>query len=145
MTRQLCRVCGCPTEDPRDITHFRVCISRRNWPAWLQEAQGTRLEATPPLEATFNLMPTAGLPKTDAERRSDGIAAKARSDRFMDAMAVAGTTETPLPTVEQVSEVVHRSMSVEMCGLEGCTYMAPSEKAMAAHRRFAKQHKAVTA
>lgn len=52
MTRQLCRYCSYPTDSARDITHYRTCVRKRDWPLWVVN-RGQKVtavaEATPPL------------------------------------------------------------------------------------------------
>ena len=35
MTRQLCRYCSYPMDSVRDITHYRTCVRKRDWPLWV--------------------------------------------------------------------------------------------------------------
>ena len=36
MTRQLCKYCGYPVDSVRDISHYRLCVKKRDWPEWVK-------------------------------------------------------------------------------------------------------------
>lgn len=36
MTKKYCRICGFPMDSPRDISHYRLCVRKRDWPEWVR-------------------------------------------------------------------------------------------------------------
>lgn len=36
---RFCRVCGFAMDNPRDITHYRNCVRKRDWPSWVTDGR----------------------------------------------------------------------------------------------------------
>lgn len=72
MTRKLCKICAAPLDNPRDISHYRTCVRKREWPEWVTQKRGT---VTAVVEATLMpdgsepvpFPPVEPLPEEDAE------------------------------------------------------------------------------
>jgi hypothetical protein len=145
MTRQTCKTCGYPLDSERDITHFKICIPKSQWPDWLRQARPVTVQQ---LQAEVNAPTVAVLEHIEAGPQ---WAKPPFSEYEPPTAEVSGTrtliearparTEPPLPQPERLVKTVTELVA---CALDGCTYIAQNEKALASHRRFAKQHKAVT-
>lgn len=116
MTKKYCRVCGFDMENPRDITHYRSCVRRKDWPDWVRN--GT----TPTIAVAATL--------TADGHEPDPI------------VLLPLEPEEPEPVFEPTPEGAMIAFgSTEGTLLCECGYLGKDARAFKAHRRTSRLHR----
>ena len=123
MTRQLCKICAFPTDSARDITHYRTCVRRKDWPSWVRTGGPVTAvaEATPARDGgePLPLPPLDPLPEEVPEPEAVHVPAGATLAFGRD--EESGAVVTGL-----------------LCD---CGYLGKDNRSLMAHRRAARIHR----